>query len=298
MKLSPHVVAETMRKLGSKDRTWREPKSLPVLYALITQAVTFDFGTVHPAMEHKDFALDLYERKLFTLPFPVTAFQFEGVPHPSQYVEGRRAAGALMVVHMSEDRGLSAIMCTEMRHPDGRSKGGIPIGLIMGAKLANPRDGTVDVEEETYPVMSNELMAMMYGDAGPKGHALMRQRLCSNLVGCMGMTVMLMSKGVTTQHKPAPDKLNKMRDRLGKPRINDSYSVLISSGDVRNIATSDGEQSIAGHIRGAPRLHWRRGHFRTLERGSDRQRVVPVAPALIGGNEAADSIRKSYEVRS
>ena len=83
MKLAPHVVLQTMKDMGASHPSWRDAKALPGIYALIKQAVLFDFGDVHPAQEHKDFALDLYGRGLFTLPFPVTAFGFSGVPNPS-----------------------------------------------------------------------------------------------------------------------------------------------------------------------------------------------------------------------
>ena len=298
MKLTPHVVAETIMMMGPRHPTWRTAKALPGLLALIKQAVLFDFGTVHASPEHKDFAVDLYERKLFGLPFPVTAFAFEGTPHVNPAIPTQRIGGGMMILHMDEKRGLHAIMCTEQRDEHGRSIGGIPIGVVMGAKLSNPTGDSVDITEATYPVMSDDIMAMMYGSAGPEGHDLMRQRVCSNLVGCMGMTVMLMSHGVTTERRDAPDKLNKARERKGKPAIRESYVVRLSLGDTYRIATEAGEESIAGHVRGSVRMHWRRGHFRTIRRGTDNELVVPVAPALIGANENAEPIRKAYAVRT
>lgn len=296
--ITPHLVVETVQSMGAGDPYWRTAKALPGVLALLNQAVLFRFGAMHPSQEHKDFALDLNERALFSLPFPVTAFSFEGAPHPSQHIKGTRAAGAMMVVHQDEKRALSAIMCAEARDPDGGFVGAIPIGIIMRAKLANAKDGSVDVSEETYPLMSDRIMAMMYGDAGERGYGLMRQRLCSNLVGCLGMAVMLMSKGVETELEPAPSRLNAAREKKGKPRINSSYTVRVSVGDMRTIALEGGDESISGHTRGAPRLHWRRGHFRTLWRGSENERVVPVAPSLVGANDSAAPIRaKAYEVR-
>lgn len=296
MTLTPHIIIETIMEMGPRHPTWRDPEALRRIVGLMQQSVLFDFGMMRPAMEHKAFALDLYERGLFGLPYPVTAFAFDGRPHSNPHIKTPNRTGALMLVTERNGK-LSAVMCSERIDQDGRPMGGIPIGVIANAEFENPRDDTADVEA-TYPVMSDEIMAMMYGDCGPKGHALMVQRLCSNLVGCMGMTVMLMSKGVTTEHHPAPEKPNKARERKGRPQIAERYVVRIAAGDLRTITTEAGEETIAGHVRGSPRLHWRRGHFRTLNRGSGGERVIPVAPAMIGANETAGEVRrKAYEVR-
>lgn len=298
MKITPHIIAETMMDMRRSD-LWRSKRAASYVLHLVKQAVLFDFGMVHPSMEHKDFALDLYSRGLFSLPYPVTAFAFEGKPSPNQLIRGQRAAGAMMVLSEDADKRLSAIMCTEMRDPDGRSMGAIPFAVVMRAKLSDPRDGTVKVDEETYPIVDDRMMAAIYGSADAAGHDTMRNRLCSNLVGCMGMVVMLMSKGVTTEHVVADAKLNRAREKRGKPAIGDRYVVRIDAGASREIHHDDGSTSdITGHTRGSPRMHWRRGHFRTIHRGADGERVVPVAPALIGANENAEPVRaKAYDVR-
>lgn len=295
MKVTPHVVAETMLEHRAAD-FWRNKRAASYVLHLVRQAVLFEFGAIHADMAHKDFALDLYERKLFGLPFPVTAFSFEAKPNnPLQTYAGTRPAGAMMVLSQDDDQRISAIMCTEMRDENGASMGAIPFAIVLRARLSNAAaDHTVSVDEESFPLVDDRMMAAMYGSADEHGHDSMRNRLCSNLVGCMGMAVMLMSKGVETERHAAPDKLNKIRDRKGKPRIAERYVVRIGAGDV--YAIGDGE-SISGHMRGSPRMHWRRGHFRTIRRGSDAEIVVPVAPALIGANDRAEPIRKSYEVR-
>ena len=295
MKVTPHLVAETMMQHKAAD-FWRNKRAASYVLHLVRQAVLFDFGTLHAEMAHKDFSLDLYERKLFALPYPVTAFAFEARPNnPLQTYAGTRPAGAMMVLSQDDDQRISAIMCTEMRDENGTSMGAIPFAIVMRAKLSNlSADRTIDVDEESFPLIDDQMMAAMYGWADARGHDSMRNRLCSNLVGCMGLTVMLMSKGVETDRHEAPEKLNRARERKGKPRINERYTVRISTGDV--YAVGDGE-SIAGHARGSPRMHWRRGHFRTIRRGSETELTVPVAPSLIGANDSAEPIRKSYEVR-
>lgn len=296
MKVTPHLVAETMMEHRAAS-FWRSKKAASYVLHLVKQAVLFDFGAMHPEMAHKDFALDMYERRLFTLPFAVTAFAFEAKPNnPLQAsYAGTRPAGAMMVLSQDEEQRLTAIMCTEMRDEGGMSMGAIPFAIVMRAKLSDASGGAVSVDEESFPLIDDAMMATMYGSADARGHDSMRNRLCSNLVACMGMTVMLMSKGVETEHHPAPAKLNKARVRKGKPPIGESYSVRINAGDSFSI---NGE-SIAGHVRGTPRIHWRRGHFRTIHRGTEVERVVPVAPCVVGvTDEARDLVQpKMYEVR-
>ena len=297
MKVTPHLVVETVLKHRASN-VWRSKKAVSGVVTLINQAVLFEFGTLHASSEHKAFALDLYERGLFTLPYDVTAFSFEGVPNSTQYVGSQRAAGAMMVLSMDDDRRLSAIMCSEMREPDGRSVGAIPFGLVMHAKLSNPGENTVNVEEQTYPLVDDQMMAAMYGSSGQSGHDAMRNRLCSNLVSCMGMTVMLMSKGIVTEHTPAPDKLNKARKIRGKPIIRDSYVVRIDPVMARQIAHADGSVTdITGHTRGSPRPHWRRGHFRTIHRGDSQERVIPVAPSMVAVNSDSPVTKAIYRMK-
>jgi hypothetical protein len=301
MKLAPHVVLQTMKDMGVSHPFWRDAKALPGIYALIKQAVLFDFGDVHPAQEHEDFALDLYGRGLFTLPFPVTAFGFSGVPNPNPAfgTSKQAVAGGMIVVSQDKDSSLSAIMCTEQRNRDGKAMGGIPFAIMLRAKFSNPTSGSVDViNEETHPVVSQRVLQLMYEGNAQIVHYTMVNRIALNLVAAMGMTVMLMSKGVSTEHTPAPDKLNKARKIRGKVPIGETYSVRLGIGDKYSISTGAGDENIAGHERGSPRMHWRRGHFRTLFRGTDAERVVPVAPALIGANEQAEPIRKAYAVHS
>ncbi len=299
MKLAPHVVLQTMKDMGASHPSWREPKSLPMIYALIKQSVLFDFGAVHPAQEHKDFALDLYERGLFSLPFPVTAFGFSGVPNPSPaFGNNQAAAGGMIIVSQDEDKSLSAVMCTEQRDQHGKSMGGIPFAIMLKAKLSNQKEGSINVEEQTYPIVSDRVLRLMYGDNAQIVHDTMVQRIASNLVAAMGMTVMLMSKGVETERTPAPDRLNRARKLRGKPSINDMYSVRIKAGDAYSVATAGGEENIAGHTRGSPRMHWRRGHLRCLFRGTEQERIVPIPPSIIGANDAAEPLRKAYKIRS
>lgn len=290
MRITPQHVIESIDSLG-KSGVFRT-KEIALVRPLLDEAVLFTFPEVGEIAEHCAFAIDLYERGLFTLPFPVTALSFERDLGPPR---GRR--GGMIVLHMDDERRISAISCSECDDPkDGLSA--IPVAVVLRAVVgkAGPREGTIQ-EELTASLVNDKIAAAMFGP-GEAGREKMRGRVLNNTVNAMALVVMLMSKGVSTEQIKASDKLNKVRQKRGKPPIRDRYVVKIDAGSTRTIHHADGSTSdITGHERGSPRMHWRRGHFRTLYRGSDEERIVPVAPALIGANGMADGVRaKAYEV--
>lgn len=290
MRITPQHVIESIDSLSKSDAFRTE--EIALVRPLLDQAVLFTFPDVGAIDEHCAFAIDLYERGLFTLPFPVTALSFERDLGPPL---GRR--GGMIVLHMDDAKRISAISCSECEDPkDGLSA--IPVAVVLRAVVAKagPREGTIQ-EELTASLVNDKIAAAMFGP-GEAGREKMRGRVLNNTVNAMALVVMLMSKGVSTEQIKASDKLNKARAKRGKPPIRDRYVVKIDAGGTRTIHHADGSTSdITGHERGSPRMHWRRGHFRTLYRGSDEERIVPVAPALIGANGMADVVRtKAYEV--
>lgn len=290
MRITPTLVLESMDKLNGAFR----PNLVPMVRNLIGQAVLFTWPDEPGELsEHCAFAIDMYERGLFTLPFPVTALAFErdiGPPH------GKR--GGMLVLAMDDNGLINTISCSELDEPRGGPKA-IPVGVAMRVKVESdgPRRGKIH-NDTVASIVTDKIAAAMFGD-GEAGREKMRDRLLNNTVNAMALVVMLMSKGVSTDYEPAPERLNKARAKRGKPPIRDRYVVRIDAGSTRTINHADGSTSdITGHARGSPRMHWRRGHFRTIYRGTDAERVVPVAPALIGANETAETVRaKSYEVR-
>lgn len=292
MRITPTLVLESMDKLAGSAAFRGD--LVPMVRALIGQAVLFTWPDEPGDLAaHCAFAIDLYERGLFTLPFPVTALAFERDLGPPL---GKR--GGMLVLAMDDAGRINAISCSELDEPrDGPTA--IPIGIAMRISVESdgPHAGKIHYDVVS-SIVSDKIAAAMFGD-GEAGREKMRSRLLNNTVNAMALVVMLMSKGVTTDHEPAPDRLNKAREKRGKPPIRDRYTVRIDAEAAYTIGHDDGSSSdITGHVRGAVRMHWRRGHFRTIHRGSDKERVVPVAPALVGANEMADTVRaKSYEVR-
>lgn len=291
MLITPHAVLESIDKFkGSKAF---RPDVLPIARRMVEESVLFTWREEPGELaEHCAFAIDLYERGLFTLPFPHTALSFErdlGHPH------GRR--GGMFILSMNKDGSLNGLSCSET--VDAKRDGNaIPVGLALRVRVQSdgPRAGNVE-NDITAHVVNDKIIAAMFGE-GQAGRDKMRDRLLNNTINAMALVVMLMSKGVTTELQPAQPKLNKAREKRGKPPIKDRYIVKVDAGAIRTINHADGTTSdITGHTRGSPRIHWRRGHFRVLRRGTEQEAIVPVAPALIGANENAEKVRhKAYEV--
>ncbi len=103
---------------------------------------------------------------------------------------------------------------------------------------------------------------------------------------CMiGLIASLMSAGVSVQQIDYSAKLNKARAKKGKPPKPTKHVVTINPG-ARYVPSYAGDG-----LRKAPKPHWRRGHFRRLS----LDRVVPVAPALVGNSlEVSDLGKRMY----
>lgn len=97
----------------------------------------------------------------------------------------------------------------------------------------------------------------------------------------------IQSKGVVLKTEPAPEKLNKKREKQGKPPIYEHR--IVTLGRPTQIYGSDGADI---GDRSSPRMHWRRGHLRDLPSG----KRVPVSPALVGVAENG-VISHEYRIR-
>lgn len=81
----------------------------------------------------------------------------------------------------------------------------------------------------------------------------------------------------------APEKLNRQREKRGVSPVYSHYRIDLSP-EIAERATGDGTHA-------SPRLHWRRGHVRTLPTGSK----VGVKPHLVGLAERG-FVSKDYRV--
>jgi hypothetical protein len=235
--------------------------------------------------EHKDFAADLMDRGLFCLPYPTTAISFAAGP-----------LAWLVVLHQLP-KGISAILCADL------SGGCNPIPIFVSPVNRLYTNGVGEMEGLLFPekrilLRDDYLSAARHRELGSLSNVLTLVAARA-IVMAFGYIVAFMSKGVVVNEVVPSEKLNRRREQRGKPPLRAHYVISFDLGSYRTLHCADGSTTdIDGHTRGAPRPHWRRGHFRTLYRGTSNERVIPVAPALVGANENADPIRaKVYSAR-
>lgn len=263
-----HHVVESMKALApmlryhperSRVRPWVWDKAIDEC----RRACTFEFGDVYPPQQHQEFGADLLRRGLFRLPFPVVLFTWAGPP------------GTVMALAAQTDDQLflTGVVC----QADGNHMPCIR-GVIDLAEPMRPRRFTWDHvwEDEELADVAAQL------DRHP-GEYNDDMEDCANQVtsAVLGAVSMLISKDVVqTTHEPSA-KLNKARVRKDKPIIRDTIMVSLTPA-ARAAYLADGSD------RAGIKLHWRRGHYRTLRHDRYRgERVVPVAPCLVG---AADGV--------
>lgn len=227
--------------------------------SLSEKAVHFDFNDCRPLPEHYEFAQQLHERDAFQYPFPSCLFTWNG--------ERKNAA-------LVSDNAIFVV------------------GRIMDS------DGYV-WSRAPYVCAQADGERINYMSLVPVGQlrcddSRMREIVDFSFQLVSAFTVMLMSKDIEQTTTPVPDKLNKARERKGKPLINERRVISIKpyAAHAYGVAARDFE---SGKTRA---MHLRRGHFRTIRRGRETELTVPVAPCIVnanGNDEAA--VAKSYVIK-
>lgn len=243
--------------------------------------VTFDFGELAPTTEHVDFGFELFKRGLFVPPFPITFYSGRalGTNHGAMIESADSGDG-------SNDLFYITVFC------ETRSEIGSFVAPMHGCAIQTEGD-VAELPIRTISMFNNAVtVRRSTGEAytdDQKYAALGRA-----LRFIVGTTAMLMSKDVHKTTEPAPLKLNAQRARKGRSPINDVHLIkIVASEEYRYL-----EAGRAFGTHASPKMHWRRGHFRTLHRGEDTQKIIPVAPSLIGANESARGVvPKEYMVR-
>lgn len=276
MKLTPNLTIETMDRLRN-EKIWGDRESVARARNLLEDAVLFDFGTLRPSIEHTSFALDLYERGLFRLPYPITAFHSK--------IDGKES---LLILIQHQENGLLAALLVIPIAGDGWNPEGALPGLLVrdDVPLQTPPPGMRPASVVKY--LRDDLNKHMLGDNYLQE---MIDGTDALAVECMGYVAMLMSKGVETKHVEAPVKLNKARAKRRKPLISDHYVVTIDVN--KYVRHAEGE-----HARGSPRPHWRRGHIRRWETSTGETRLIPIAPTLVAVREDSPVAKPTYRAKA
>lgn len=107
----------------------------------------------------------------------------------------------------------------------------------------------------------------------------------------LGILTLLGERLVGTELKPDPNPIRsaKLKKQRRAPMSSDVHVLTINIAAVRRIAVSP----IGTHE--SPRLHWRRGHWRILHRGSEFQTKAWVTKCLVGDIERG-FVTKSYKL--
>lgn len=294
--MTPHGVLESMLDAGpahgglDKITDQVDLRVWPDVMRALGAAVHFELGEARPTEEHEEFAFDLFERDLFRLPFPVTfwtgraspstAFLFHEEDPASWRPTGEHAGGA---------RGIGLIIIGQMLDRANNRAWTVP--LVSGRISATPlgADGNVRF---SWRGLTQDAMSRKTGEKWGEDKFAAAIDKASRLV--FGSTAMLMTPDIDLRIASAPDKLNAQRERKGRPPVGERRTIIIRP-HARD-ALSGLAAQLAFDGRKAIRPHMRRGHFRTIYRGTEVERVVPVAPCVVGVTaDAREQVRpKDY----
>lgn len=293
-RLYPHFVLDSWKKLVG-ERRLRDgvfaagvDQYIQTVFKLLAEATVFDFCAINTeeiALELSDFTVEMSQRGLLRLPFPICAFLY------NNDVDREDGASSIVMLsdHPDDPSRFNLTFFAEIRQEDHQLVGAIPILGLADIRLEKHDDG-ISVRGQKTQLADDRLLVNFVSRTGAKDIGEAVNTFLADETGVtLSLLVMLMSKGVEVRHEPAPDRLNKQRIKQGRTPIADRRVVKINVPNVRYISTESGDMDI--HERKSPRMHWRRGHFRTLHTG----KVVPVAPALVNAAPDEEAARPLYE---
>jgi len=263
------------------------------------RAHRFSFDqTVAFEQEHLEFARSLIERKIFRLPFPAVIYEFASHfanDEGEEVIPGRQL---VMIADVSELPDATSIGHEyEPAHPNFIAMGGSTINagsadgctcILPPAVLRLLPSGDIDCSS-IYAVARDAGGHLSEADVAG-WHEEMWNNMRKALGECLCCTTLLMSKSVERRVEPAPEKLNRRREKKGKLPIPPTTFVKLELGAIQ------GPRLDLGGKHASPCIHYRAGHIRILHRGTPQQREVPVASAIVGRGEYGDLIKKDYLV--
>lgn len=100
-------------------------------------------------------------------------------------------------------------------------------------------------------------------------------------------SALLTTRGAEVVHHPASEKLNRARLKKGGEPTYAHHTIKIGG------VSTTGRVLGVGAAHASPRKHWRRGHVRTLHRGTDKEKRTLIPACLVNGR---GFISKDYEV--
>lgn len=299
---TPHAVIEGMLRAvddhGGHEQLAQhvDMRVWPDVLRALGRAVHFELGEARPTEAHEEFAFDLFERDMFKLPFPITFWTGQSSPNTAFLISeddpvswrpsGKDAGG---------ERGVGLILIGQMLDRKGRDGRQWYVPLVSGRVSHTPLDADGPIRF-SWRSLTDGAKSRKTGEDWTEDRFAAAVDKASRLI--FGSTVMLMTPDVEQRVEPAPAKLNVHREKKGKPPIGERRVIIIKPYAREALSGTDAAKAF--NDRRGPRPHMRRGHFRTLMRGSEAERVIPVAPCVVGvSDEARESIKpKQYTVKS
>lgn len=281
--MTPHGTLEDMARVekaaGDELRTKFHVETWNDARNCLQMAVHFDFGAAAPLAEHVEFGADMMDRGLFRLPFGVVFYTSQALPETALLatIENPTQSGMDLTVLIISPALL-------------RNSGAMLHIPLMVVKVGGLSWDNARIEWGC--ATKNPAFQRSTGALLDEKHWESASLKASRFV--VGATAMLMSKDIETRIEPAPAKLNAIRARKGRRPVGERRIVKVKPQHQAAYARAADDQR-AG--RTSPRMHLRRGHFRTLRHERfGVGRVIPVAPSIVNGNDDAQPLAKTYRV--
>ncbi len=251
---------------------------------ILDVAVKFDLGEINlkNSLALYDTARECAEEGLFSLPFEVTYIEATLVYDTFKKRYGSVFAPvtacfdkAVFERHPEFVGGTASLNFTRIDE-SGPAKGSWKVPTLI---VVTSEDFT-----ETYSVPAAKELTE-YG-AMTEDQRQRTERISTTMLYIMHS--LINARGVSLQTKPAPVRLNKKRVQKSKPPLYEHHILKIGG------FSSSGQVLGVGMSHASPRAHWRRGHIRTIRRGSPHQKRIAIPACLING---PGFVSKDYEIR-
>jgi hypothetical protein len=270
---------------------------------LLKTAVHFDFRMGAPLAEHVDWGAELFDKGVFRLPFTTVYYTSPALPDAAMVARYDKATGP-----MAQE--LTILIFDYMPKMDRMREGPSASLRFWGSSWEEAQcqlrhwchlpDGIDPFWQAPRMPLKDFLKWEEWGPDDVKRHPVTaslpmegQRTLIKAIPFVMGATAMLASKDVEQQIERPSTRLNEKRARRGEQPLPERRIVT-----VRLHARAAYEQAMEDHKAGrmSVRMHLRRGHFRTIYQGTEKERVIPVAPCVVNAGEGGEAIAKAYRV--
>lgn len=278
MRLKPHNVLETITNPELASAFLRRDllsskKNFIALYKTFCSLVNFDFGEIGVSEESKEFGLDLLDKDMFDIPYPNMSLSVK---------DGDKTS--LICLFKDENKNFSVLFCASIIDENGKTIGGIPVAAGHNITAKNKFNTKISFDFQVQTFVEGDQLSNVLKDSSVED--LLTNAYCR----AISYVTMLMSRGVIKDFNPEPAKLNKKRAKKGKPLIKKSYTIKLCTDVHKTENKNNGAHA-------SPRPHWRRGHIRTMHRGTEKEFHIPIAPCLVAADGTELIKPRDYEVK-